>query len=99
MKFSTKFRLSSQYKVTSFVKQLIWDLNLFINKVAFSFNKPVAYFNQLKCLVINKFQSDLLNNLSYIVSFDEFRLNKSIKNLQNNFIIICVDKAPNIIML
>ena len=45
MKFGTKFRFSSHNKVTSTVKQLTYDLDLFIYKVAVSFNKPIAYFN------------------------------------------------------
>ena len=52
-------------------------------KIGVSFNKPVAYFNLWKCLVINKFQPELQNNLSSIISYDKFKLNKSVKILIN----------------
>ena len=78
MKFSTKFRLPSHNKIPFIIKQLTYDLDLFIYKVAVSFNKPVAYFNQWKCLVIKKFQSELKNNLFSILSYNKFKLHKSI---------------------
>ena len=74
VKFGTKFRLPSHNKVTSNVKQLTYDLDLFTRKVAVSFNKPIAYFNQWKCLVLNKFQSKLQNNLSSTISYEKRKL-------------------------
>ena len=72
MKISAKFRLPSHNKETFIDKQLTYDLDLFMHKVSASFNKPFEYFNQCKCLVINKFQSELQNNSSSIVSCDKF---------------------------
>ena len=73
----------------------MYDLGLFIYKLFVSYNKPLAFFNQWKCLVINKFKIALKNNSSHIVSFNKNQLFKNIKSLQNNFIITYVDKAPN----
>ena len=75
MKFGTKFRLPSHNKVTSIVKQFTYVLDLFIYKVVVSFNKPAAYFNEWKYLVINKFQSESQNNLSSIILYSKFKLN------------------------
>ena len=46
-------------------------------------------------MVINKFKIALKNNLYYIVSFNKDQSFKSIKSLQNNFIITHADKVPN----
>ena len=45
MKFCAKFRLPSHNQVSSVVKRITYDLDLYAYKVTVSFNKPVAYFN------------------------------------------------------
>ena len=65
------FRLPSDSKAIYIVKELTYYLDLLIYIVAVYINKSVAYFNQWKCLVINKFQSEFQNNLSSIVSYDQ----------------------------
>ena len=95
MKNGTKYRLPSHSNANSILKQLTYDLDLFIYKISVSYNKPIEFFNQWKCLVIDKFKIALKNNSSHIVSFNKNHLFKNIKSLQNNFIITYVDKAPN----
>ena len=48
--------------VNSMLKQLINDLELFAYKLSVSYNKPIVFPNQWKCLVTNKFQNTLKNN-------------------------------------
>ena len=71
MKNGTKYRLSSHTNANSILKKLIYDLDLFIYKLSTSYNKPIAFFNQWKCLVINEFKISLKNNSSHIVSFNK----------------------------
>ena len=91
MKNGTKNILFSDTDANSVLKQLTYDLDLFIYWLSVSYNKSIAFLSQWKCLVINKLKIALKNNSSHIVSFNKSQLFKNIKSLQNNFIITCVD--------
>ena len=81
MKNGTRYRLSSHTNANSTLKQLMYDLELFIYKLSVSSNKPITFFNEWKCLVINKFKIALKINLSRIVSYNKGQLFKIIKSL------------------
>ena len=74
MKNGMKYRLPSHTNANSILKQLTYDLDLFIYKISVSYNKPIEFFNQWKCLVIDKFKIALKNNSSHIVSFNKNQL-------------------------
>ena len=63
---------------------------LFINFLS-PIIKPISFFSQMTCLVLNKFEIAIKKNLSHILSRIKDELFKNIKSLQNNFIITCVE--------
>ena len=65
MKNDIKYRLPSDISVNSIMKELTYDLDLFIYKISVSYNKHVAFLIQWKCMVINKFLIVFTNNLSH----------------------------------
>ena len=73
---------SSLSRLRSNPEQFTYDIDLFIYKISISYNKPIAYFNQWKCLALKEFLKKLKQNTSSILSYNKANLFKRIKILQ-----------------
>ena len=67
MGYATKFRLPSCLSVTEIIQQLTYDLDLFIYKISVHYNKPIKFFKQWKCLMLNRLKLELKNAFSFLV--------------------------------
>lgn len=95
MCYGTKFRLPSKSTYKQIIAQFTYDIDLFIYKISVSYNKPIAFFDEWKHLVIMKLHSYLQLHASNIVSYNHKLLLQQISKLKNNFVITYVDKAAN----
>ena len=62
MKYGIKYRTLSCTNINAILKQFTYDLDLHIYKIS-SYNKPIAYFNQWRCLIIKELLKELKRNL------------------------------------
>ena len=74
MKFDNKFKTPSGTHINDMLKQLTYDIDLYIQKVSSYYDKPVAYFKQWRCLVLKESKQ----KSSSIVSYNEAKLFKHI---------------------
>ena len=90
-----KFRIPSRTTINNILQKFTYDIDSFIYKISISYNKPIAYFNQCKCLVLQEFLKELKQKTSSIIYYNKTNLFKHIKILQEQFVITYVDKSPN----
>ena len=78
MGYGTKFRLPTCLSVKQIMQQFTYDLDLFIYKLLVHYNKPLKYFKQWKCLILNCLKLELKNASSLLVSCNKSLLFKNI---------------------
>ena len=93
MKYGTRTPFTTN--INNILKQFTYDTDLHIYKISLSYNKPIAYFNQWKFLVLNELLNKLKQKSSSIVSYSKVNLFKHIKILKGQFVITYTDKSPN----
>ena len=88
MKYDTEFRPLSSTSINDLIEKLTYDLDLYMYKIPSSYNKPVAYFYQWKCLVLKISLHELKQNSFSIVSNNKANFFRHIKQLQGHFVIV-----------
>jgi len=95
MSYGTKYRIPTYSTIKKILQQLHHDLDYFIYKVAIKNNQTIELFNEWKFTLLEKFKLALNKNKYNIQRVNSFNINKPIADLQKNFVITYVDKAPN----
>lgn len=89
MKYGTKFKFVN----TAIIKQLPYDLHIFIYKNAVKQNLPTEHFSKNKCLIIKYFITQLisLKQNNTVINYKE--IEPSINDLK--FVITYIDKEAS----
>lgn len=95
MSQGTKFRIPVAYNHDTLTKLFSYDIDYFIYKHSISHNTPTEAYNEWKQKVIVQFKKSLQKSKIIIKDKKYYNLNKSIHQLQNQYVITYIDKSQN----
>ena len=95
-KFGSKFRLIPKLNIHNILTNISNSINVYIHRLSFRFNVNIGHFNEWKCKLLENIRNKInITPNNFSCTANQRLLKNKIREIQNRFIIMPVDKANN----
>ena len=95
-KFGSKFRLIPRLNIRNILNDINNRIDTYIHRLSFKFNINIGHFNEWKIKLLNSIRYKIINTPNTFPCTTNIQVFRNkIKEIQNKFIVMPVDKANN----